>query len=181
MTEYFEGGPTTLGQTSEAPTTEETLKERASAVSKFLKLQYLLDQSKKRSTFIPTPKKTTTPEPEETQMSFGDTRKSESTKILEQIEPTTEREQKEILAASLRPVAEIEASLGASEKQFADFISMARPFVREPYLVRNFREGKQEKAACISCNRCLAAVPNDYPVSCYAQKWPEKKEITISQ
>jgi len=57
---------------------------------------------------------------------------------------------------------------------------MARPFIREPYLVKYFKEGKQEKSACISCNRCLAAIPNDYPVRCYAKKWPEKKELIVS-
>ncbi|MFX1364973.1 MAG: NADH:flavin oxidoreductase [Promethearchaeota archaeon] len=56
------------------------------------------------------------------------------------------------------------------EKGFTDFISMARPFIREPYLVKSFKEGKQEKAACISCNRCLAAISNGFPVRCYVKK-----------
>ena len=67
------------------------------------------------------------------------------------------------------------------ENEYADFISMARPFIREPYLVKNFKEGKQEKAACISCNRCLAAIPNHYTVRCYAKKWPNRIEISILQ
>ncbi len=64
------------------------------------------------------------------------------------------------------------------EKRFADFISMSRPFIREPFLVKGFKEGKKDKAACISCNRCLGALPNDYPVRCYTNKWPEKRIIT---
>ena len=64
------------------------------------------------------------------------------------------------------------------KNKYADFISISRPFIREPFLVRNIREGKQEKAACISCNRCLAAIPNDYPIKCYANKWPEEKKQT---
>ena len=64
------------------------------------------------------------------------------------------------------------------EKQYADFISMSRPFIREPFLVKGFKEGKKDKVACISCNRCLGALPNDYPVRCYTNKWPEKRLIT---
>jgi len=37
----------------------------------------------------------------------------------------------------------------------ADFVSMSRPFIREPGLVRLFREGKIRKSECISCNKCL--------------------------
>jgi len=29
---------------------------------------------------------------------------------------------------------------------------MARSFVKEPHIVRNFKQGKQEKAVCILCN-----------------------------
>jgi 2,4-dienoyl-CoA reductase-like NADH-dependent reductase (Old Yellow Enzyme family) len=40
--------------------------------------------------------------------------------------------------------------------EFVDFISMCRPFIREPDLVQKFRAGKK-KADCISCNRCNKA------------------------
>lgn len=65
------------------------------------------------------------------------------------------------------------------KSKYADFISMSRPFIREPFLVKNIKEGKHERAACISCNRCLAAIPNDYPISCYTKKFPEEKKPTI--
>ncbi len=39
-------------------------------------------------------------------------------------------------------------------QEFADFISICRPFIREPDLVKNFREGKGS-ADCISCNKCF--------------------------
>jgi 2,4-dienoyl-CoA reductase-like NADH-dependent reductase (Old Yellow Enzyme family) len=35
-----------------------------------------------------------------------------------------------------------------------DLISMSRPFIRDPYLVRNFREGRLTMSECISCNKC---------------------------
>jgi 2,4-dienoyl-CoA reductase-like NADH-dependent reductase (Old Yellow Enzyme family) len=53
------------------------------------------------------------------------------------------------------------------ERKWADFISMSRPFIREPDLVRKFREGKAKFASCVSCNRCLAAINNDMPLRCY--------------
>jgi 2,4-dienoyl-CoA reductase-like NADH-dependent reductase (Old Yellow Enzyme family) len=83
-----------------------------------------------------------------------------------------------ILVGGMRTKSYMENIL---EKKYSEFISMARPFIREPYLIRSFKDEKQEKVACISCNRCLAAVPNHYPVRCYAKKWPEKTEISIPQ
>ncbi|MFQ5981367.1 MAG: hypothetical protein ACE5OZ_24765 [Candidatus Heimdallarchaeota archaeon] len=41
-------------------------------------------------------------------------------------------------------------------EEFADFISICRPFIREPDLVRSLKEGK-EQVDCISCNRCYEA------------------------
>ena len=37
----------------------------------------------------------------------------------------------------------------------ADYISLSRPFVREPDLVRRFRLGLQDESACVSCNKCF--------------------------
>jgi 2,4-dienoyl-CoA reductase-like NADH-dependent reductase (Old Yellow Enzyme family) len=36
-----------------------------------------------------------------------------------------------------------------------DLISMSRPFIREPFLVRKFRTGEINKSECISCNKCF--------------------------
>ena len=80
-----------------------------------------------------------------------------------------------ILVGGLRNKALMEEIIG---KKYVDLISMARPFIREPLLVKNFKEGKQDKAACISCNRCLAAIPNNFPIRCYVNKFPEKKKPT---
>jgi 2,4-dienoyl-CoA reductase-like NADH-dependent reductase (Old Yellow Enzyme family) len=44
----------------------------------------------------------------------------------------------------------------------ADLISMSRPFIREPWLVRKFRTGEISKSECISCNKCL----NPRGISC---------------
>jgi len=56
----------------------------------------------------------------------------------------------------------------------ADAIFMCRPLIREPFLVKHFKEGQTKKAACISCNKCVAALINDLPLRCYVDGLPEK-------
>lgn len=63
----------------------------------------------------------------------------------------------------------------AVSKEETDFIPMCRPFIREPNLVKRFKEGKAVKASCKNCNKCLAALPNDLKVRCYYGGFPEKK------
>ena len=58
------------------------------------------------------------------------------------------------------------------EEGQADLISLSRPFIREPSLVKLFREGKTEKAACEACNLCVAALWNDMAVRCYCRGLP---------
>lgn len=58
------------------------------------------------------------------------------------------------------------------ERKYADMVSMSRPFIREPFLVKRFREGKADQASCISCNKCFAAIANDLPLRCYVDGLP---------
>ena len=37
----------------------------------------------------------------------------------------------------------------------ADLVSFSRPLIRDPYLVKHFREGPAGKSECISCNKCF--------------------------
>lgn len=74
------------------------------------------------------------------------------------------------LVGGMRTVAHMEEVL---ENNDADFISMSRPFIREPFLVNKIKEGKMDKVSCVSCNRCLAAVPNDIPIYCYNKGFPK--------
>jgi len=74
-----------------------------------------------------------------------------------------------MLVGGLRRKEQMEEVL---EKNHADFISMCRPFIREPYLVKKIKEGKADTAACESCNKCLAAVLNSLPVRCYYKGLP---------
>ena len=41
------------------------------------------------------------------------------------------------------------------ENREADFLSLARPLIREPDLVRRLADGTADSAACVSCNICL--------------------------
>ena len=54
------------------------------------------------------------------------------------------------------------------DKGYTDLISMSRPFIREPIIVKKFSEGKSDAVTCISCNKCLAGVANGKPVKCYS-------------
>jgi 2,4-dienoyl-CoA reductase-like NADH-dependent reductase (Old Yellow Enzyme family) len=43
------------------------------------------------------------------------------------------------------------------DEGFSDYISMSRPFIREPRLIARWQSGDLRKATCISCNGCLSA------------------------
>ncbi len=75
-----------------------------------------------------------------------------------------------ILVGGMRTVSHMEELL---DSKHADFISMSRPFIREPFLVNKIKGGEMAKVSCVSCNRCLAAVPNGLPVYCYNKKFPK--------
>jgi len=74
------------------------------------------------------------------------------------------------LVGGMRTVSHMEEVL---ENNHADFISMSRPFIREPSLVNRIKEGKMDRVSCVSCNRCLAGVANDLPTYCYNKGFPK--------
>lgn len=37
----------------------------------------------------------------------------------------------------------------------ADLVSLSRPLIRDPFLVKRFREGLADNSACVSCNKCF--------------------------
>ena len=41
------------------------------------------------------------------------------------------------------------------EKNLADYISLCRPLIREPDLIKRWQEGDIKRATCISCNKCF--------------------------
>jgi 2,4-dienoyl-CoA reductase-like NADH-dependent reductase (Old Yellow Enzyme family) len=74
-----------------------------------------------------------------------------------------------LLVGGMRRLSHME---GLVERKYTDLVSMSRPFIREPLLVKRFREGKAEQASCISCNKCFAAIANGLPVRCYVDGLP---------
>jgi 2,4-dienoyl-CoA reductase-like NADH-dependent reductase (Old Yellow Enzyme family) len=74
-----------------------------------------------------------------------------------------------ILVGGMRKVSQMEKVI---EDGHTDFISMCRPFIRDPFLVNHFWEGKTQIASCGSCNRCLAGVVNNLPALCYNEGFP---------
>ena len=76
-----------------------------------------------------------------------------------------------LLVGGLKRLSHMEELI---EKNHTDFISMSRAFIREPFLIKNFKEGKAGHASCISCNKCSAAIFNDIPLRCYANGIPAK-------
>ena len=57
--------------------------------------------------------------------------------------------------------------------RIADFISMARPFICEPWLIRRWNDGDVNKAKCISCNKCRKNMSKD-SLRCYIDESEEK-------
>ena len=51
---------------------------------------------------------------------------------------------------------------------------MSRPLIREPYLVKNFKAGKQNDVSCVSCNQCFAAMVHNFHLRCCLEKFPEE-------
>lgn len=50
----------------------------------------------------------------------------------------------------------------------SDLVSLSRPLIREPYLIKKFRTGQIDKSECISCNKCL----NPRGIACAELKGP---------
>ncbi|MHA2364308.1 MAG: NADH:flavin oxidoreductase [Candidatus Hodarchaeales archaeon] len=65
-------------------------------------------------------------------------------------------------------------------EEFADFISICRPFIREPDLVRKFKEGK-ERVDCKSCNRCYEARNITVCIRKKDKKSKLKKELSFEE
>jgi len=57
----------------------------------------------------------------------------------------------------------------------ADFISLSRPFIREPGIINEWKNGNRRRAACISCNQCLEALRKGEHLWCVQIK-AEKKD-----
>jgi len=68
-----------------------------------------------------------------------------------------------ILVGGLRSTQVMDEILRSGE---ADFLAMARPFVREPDLVNKIAQGRRGPVACVSCNICFRHEGID-PLRCW--------------
>jgi 2,4-dienoyl-CoA reductase-like NADH-dependent reductase (Old Yellow Enzyme family) len=62
------------------------------------------------------------------------------------------------------------------EEGVADFIALSRPLIREPHLVRRWREGDTGTATCIHCNLCFGPARLGEGVYCVAERKQKEKE-----
>lgn len=79
-----------------------------------------------------------------------------------------------ILVGGIRslPVAE-----GLIDQGVADYISMCRPFIREPGLVQRWQSGDVRKATCLSDNLCFGPAMAGEGIYCVVEKKEKEKGI----
>ncbi|MBT8374605.1 MAG: NADH:flavin oxidoreductase, partial [Deltaproteobacteria bacterium] len=58
----------------------------------------------------------------------------------------------------------------------ADYISMSRPFIREPDLVNRWKSGDRSKAACLSDSRCFVPARTGKGIYCVMDERDRKKD-----
>jgi 2,4-dienoyl-CoA reductase-like NADH-dependent reductase (Old Yellow Enzyme family) len=58
-----------------------------------------------------------------------------------------------------------------------DFVSLCRPFIREPSIVNKWREEPHYKPTCISCNQCLDTIFKGNRVQCMQEAKGKMKDI----
>jgi len=61
-------------------------------------------------------------------------------------------------------------------QESADYISMARPFIREPALAKRWQEGDRSVARCISCNSCFKPGLKEGGIYCVVEKKEQEKK-----
>lgn len=60
-------------------------------------------------------------------------------------------------------------------RESADYISMARPFIREPALIKRWQDGDRKPARCISCNGCFKPGLKEGGIYCVVEKKEQEK------
>jgi 2,4-dienoyl-CoA reductase-like NADH-dependent reductase (Old Yellow Enzyme family) len=72
-----------------------------------------------------------------------------------------------ILVGGIRSLEVAERLL---ETGTADYISMSRPLIREPGLIKRWREGDGRRATCLSDNQCFAPARTGEGIYCVTKK-----------
>jgi 2,4-dienoyl-CoA reductase-like NADH-dependent reductase (Old Yellow Enzyme family) len=63
-------------------------------------------------------------------------------------------------------IKDIDSIYSIIKEEKADFVSMSRPLIAEPNLVKKFKEKTQRNSKCINCNYCMIASEEE-PLKCY--------------
>jgi 2,4-dienoyl-CoA reductase-like NADH-dependent reductase (Old Yellow Enzyme family) len=63
------------------------------------------------------------------------------------------------------------------DEGLADYVSICRPLIREPDLIRRWQAGDTRRAACISCNECFTPVRSAEAVYCVAEAKLKRKQV----
>ena len=63
-------------------------------------------------------------------------------------------------------IRSLEVAKRLVEEGVADYISMSRPFIRNPHIVNRWKAGDLRVAECISCNNCFEQIKQGKGVSC---------------
>lgn len=71
-----------------------------------------------------------------------------------------------IMVGGLRSPGLLEEVLHRGE---ADMVSMCRPLIRQPGLIRGWAEGQMDAATCKSCNKCLEALREGQGLQCWQE------------
>ncbi len=67
-------------------------------------------------------------------------------------------------------IRSFEVAEGIIRREEADYVAMARPFIREPDLGLRWQEGNRERARCISCNGCFKPGLKEGGIYCVMEK-----------
>lgn len=73
-------------------------------------------------------------------------------------------------------IRSFEVAEGLVKEGIADFVSMSRPFIREPGLVNRWKSGDRRKATCLSDNRCFMPPMRGTGFYCVVEKEERAEE-----
>lgn len=78
-----------------------------------------------------------------------------------------------ILVGGIRSLKAINDILKTGD---ADLVSMSRPFIREPGLIKRWKKGDRRKATCVSCNQCFATGMGREGIYCVVERRAKAKK-----
>ncbi len=78
-----------------------------------------------------------------------------------------------IAVGGIRSLSTAEAIL---KERKADYVSLARPLIREPNLINRWKSGDTAKAKCISCNGCFETGMQGLGISCKIERMLKEQQ-----